>query len=105
MGGGTEPLIDPIQASGSRGASSTPSTPKASEQGRYPVDKLLLTPEEAAEALSIGRSKLYELLADGALESVAIGACRRIPCVALQDFVERLRSPRSSGVMQGSTAS
>lgn len=103
MGAGTEPLIDPPQASRPGGASTQHA--EGIGKGRYSVDKLLLTPEEAAEALSIGRSKLYELLADGALESVAIGACRRIPCVALQDFVERLRPPRSSGVMQGSRAS
>jgi excisionase family DNA binding protein len=69
------------------------------------VSKLLLTPEEAAEALSIGRSKLYELLADGSLESVAIGACRRIPNTALHDFVERLRESRRPSVAQRLTAS
>lgn len=59
------------------------------------ADKLLLTPEEAADVLSIGRSKLYELLATGALESVAIGSCRRIPRAALADFVNGLRSATS----------
>ena len=54
-------------------------------------DPLLLTPTEAARALGIGRSKLYELLQDGVLESVHIGACRRIPTDALTDFVSRLR--------------
>lgn len=29
-----------------------------------PVDRLLYTPEQAAEALSIGRSTLYELMAE-----------------------------------------
>jgi excisionase family DNA binding protein len=52
---------------------------------------ILLTPIEAARALGIGRSKLYELLRTGALESVHIGACRRIPAEALADLVERLR--------------
>jgi excisionase family DNA binding protein len=56
------------------------------------VDKLLLTPEDAAAVLSIGRSKLYELIAAGTLETVAIGACRRIPQAALDDFVDRLRT-------------
>lgn len=69
------------------------------------VNKLLFTPEEAAEVLSIGRSKLYELLADGSLESVAIGACRRIPSTALQDFVECLRQTRKGCVAQGIRAS
>lgn len=77
--------------------------------GRYAADravsKLLLTPEEAAEALSIGRSKLYELLANGSLESVAIGACRRIPKTALHDFVERLRESRRPGAARELTAS
>ena len=52
---------------------------------------LLLTPTEAARALGIGRSKLYELLQDGVLESVHIGACRRIPTDALTELVSRLR--------------
>jgi excisionase family DNA binding protein len=56
------------------------------------TDPLLLTPTEAARALGIGRSKLYQLLQAGALESVHIGACRRIPADALADFVGTLRS-------------
>ena len=56
------------------------------------TDPLLLTPTEAARALGIGRSKLYQLLAAGVLESVHIGACRRIPADALAAFVGRLRS-------------
>ena len=54
-------------------------------------DPLLLTPTEAARALGIGRSKLYELLQDGVLESVHIGACRRIPTDALAELVAGLR--------------
>jgi excisionase family DNA binding protein len=53
--------------------------------------KLLLTPEEAAESLSISRSKLYELLAAGDVESLRIGGSRRIPFDALEDFVDRHR--------------
>lgn len=55
------------------------------------MDQLLLTPEEAAELLAVGRTKLYELLRTGALESVRIGAARRIPAAALTAYVERLR--------------
>jgi excisionase family DNA binding protein len=40
------------------------------------VEKLLLTPIEAARALGIGRSKFYELLTTGAIESVRIGWSR-----------------------------
>ena len=54
------------------------------------MDKLLLTPIEAAEALSISRSKLYELLASGHVQSVRIDACRRIPVSALQAYIASL---------------
>ena len=43
------------------------------------MDKLLLTPTEAAQDLGIGRSKVYELVQTGQLTSVHIGACRRDP--------------------------
>jgi excisionase family DNA binding protein len=56
------------------------------------TDPLLLTPTEAARALGIGRSEVYQLLAAGALESVHIGARRRISADALADLVRRLRS-------------
>ena len=52
--------------------------------------KLLPTPEEAAAVLSVGRTKVYELIARGQLFSVRIGASRRIPRVALETFVSRL---------------
>jgi len=54
------------------------------------VQKLLLTPEETATALSIGRTKVYELIATGALRSVLIGSSRRIPTSAVSEFVEQL---------------
>ncbi len=55
------------------------------------MDKLLLKPAEAAAALGIGRSKVYELPQTGQLHSVRIGACRRIPADALNDLVPALR--------------
>ena len=54
------------------------------------MDKLLLTPEEAAEVLSIGRSKVYELIGYGHLASVRIDKSRRIPRHAVVEFVARL---------------
>jgi excisionase family DNA binding protein len=55
------------------------------------ASRLLLKPDEAADVLGIGRSTLYELLAAGHIESVQIGRSRRIPFVALQEYVDRLR--------------
>ena len=56
------------------------------------MDKLLLTPTEAATALGIGRSRVYELMQTGQLQSVHIGACRRVPADALTAFLEQLRA-------------
>jgi excisionase family DNA binding protein len=52
--------------------------------------KLLLTAEEAAAMLSIGRTRVYELIAQGQLSSVRIGTSRRIPLLALERFVYEL---------------
>lgn len=60
------------------------------------MEKLLLTPEEAAELLSIGRSKLYQLLSVGALRSVTIGSSRRIPADALRSFVDEVVAGRAN---------
>ena len=40
---------------------------------------LVLTIEEAADRLCIGRTLMYSLVQDGAVESVRIGRLRRIP--------------------------
>ncbi|HZD71994.1 MAG TPA: helix-turn-helix domain-containing protein [Actinomycetes bacterium] len=66
--------------------------PSEHQSGDKPLPRpprLVLTPEEAAHALGISRSKLYELLRAGAIESIR--RSRRIPIQALRDFVERLR--------------
>jgi excisionase family DNA binding protein len=65
------------------------------------VEKLLLRPDEAAEALGIGRSKLYELMATGEVESVFIGSCRRVPMEVLHAYVRRLRG---AGIVSRPTA-
>jgi excisionase family DNA binding protein len=54
------------------------------------MEKLLLSPAEAAVHLSIGRSKVYELIRLGQLRSVKIGTSRRIPKAALADFIAAL---------------
>ena len=57
------------------------------------MNQILIRPTEAAEALGISRSRVYELLASGELESITIGRSRRVPVVAIDRFVEsRLQS-------------
>jgi excisionase family DNA binding protein len=61
--------------------------------------RLLLTVSEAAQQLGIGRSLLYELLADGQVQSIHVGRLRRIPIDALADFIDRQRWSRPGVAM------
>ncbi len=56
-----------------------------------PVERVLLRPEEAAHALAISRSKVYQLMAARRLGSVLVGGSRRVPIEAIDEFVLRLR--------------
>ncbi len=53
-------------------------------------ERLLLSIDEAARRLSIGRSHLYQLLQQGSLRSVWIGRSRRIATGDLHALVEQL---------------
>ncbi len=55
-------------------------------------ERIVLTVEEAAERLGVGRTLLYALVRSGDIESIAIGRLRRIPLDALDEFVSRLRA-------------
>ena len=57
--------------------------------------KLLLTVDEAAHRLGIGRSHAYIFVMRGELASVKIGKSRRVALAALGEFVVRLRSEQS----------
>ncbi|WP_340559407.1 excisionase family DNA-binding protein [Streptomyces sp. GSL17-111] len=63
-----------------------------------PVDhKLaLLTVEEAARRLGIGRTVCYRLIGSGDLESVTVGRLRRVPAEAIPEYVARLRTAHRS---------
>jgi len=50
--------------------------------------RLLYTVQEAADSLSIGLTKMYELLAIGAVRSIKIGTARRIEPTALAEYIE-----------------
>ena len=54
------------------------------------MTRLLLTVPEAAEALAISRSKLYELIAAGLIRSVRIDGSRRVPIEALHTYITQL---------------
>ncbi|WP_047890192.1 excisionase family DNA-binding protein [Rhodococcus sp. ARP2] len=44
------------------------------------------------EDLSVGRSKVFELIESGELRSVKIGRRRLVPSTAIAEYIERLES-------------
>ena len=74
------------------------------------MEPLLLTPKEAARALGLSQSYVYELLASEALPSITIGRTRRIPRRALETFIEARTAaqeryqPTGSHAARGTTA-
>ena len=54
------------------------------------MDKLLYTVDEVVTLTGLGKSKVYDVIRDGSLRSVKIGACRRISADALREFVASL---------------
>jgi excisionase family DNA binding protein len=60
------------------------------------VEQLLYSPREGAAIIDVGRSKMWELIARGEIESVKIDGLRKIPAEALTTYVERLRAKSAS---------
>ena len=81
------------RVSRSRGVREPPADPSASGR-RTAGSKLLLTVEEAAGLLSIGRTRVFALIRSGELASVRVGSSRRVTPEALQQYVEGLNGPR-----------
>ena len=67
-------------------------------------DGLLLTVEEAARRLRLGRTLVYRLISSGELESVTVGRLRRVPADCLAEYVATLRGTQNSGAADGSSA-
>jgi excisionase family DNA binding protein len=53
--------------------------------------RLVLTIEQAARRLGIGRTLMYSIVMNGEIESVTIGRLRRIPVECLTDYLTKLR--------------
>ena len=56
-------------------------------------EPLLLTPEEAADVLRIGRTTIYALMKAGELHAVHIGRSCRLSRAELERYVNRLQAP------------
>jgi excisionase family DNA binding protein len=55
-------------------------------------DNELLTVEQVADILKIGRTTVYELMTSGDLPSITIRRCRRVLRSDLSAYITRLRS-------------
>ncbi len=66
------------------------------QRPREPVssDPLLLTPEEAATVLRLGRTTVYALMKAGDLHPVHIGRSCRLSRSELERYVRGLEAPR-----------
>lgn len=60
------------------------------------AEALLLTPEEAADVLPVGRTTVYALMKTGDLRSIHIGRSCRVSRGELVRFVSRLEARQPS---------
>jgi excisionase family DNA binding protein len=79
----------------SRGVREPPADSSASGGGSA-RSKLLLTVEEAAGLLSIGRTRVFALIRTGQLASVRVGSSRRVTPEALEQYVKALHGVRDT---------
>ena len=58
-----------------------------------PVDPICVRINDAARMIGVGRTKLYELIADGEVETVKLGKSTRVITASLHRLVMRQRGP------------
>ena len=68
---------------------------RESTDDRPAVPAVLYRVDEAAEALRLSRSSIYELIRTGQLRTVKHGSRRLVPVAALDDFVRNLAQAAS----------
>jgi excisionase family DNA binding protein len=59
-------------------------------EGEKVMEKQLYRVEEAATVLGIGRTRVFHLIRLGLLDSVKIGASRRVPAKAIEKYLAGL---------------
>jgi len=60
--------------------------------GHQAVEPICVRVNDAARMIGVGRTKLYELISSGELETVKIGKATRITTASLHRLVERHRA-------------
>ena len=67
--------------------------PRRPSKSERPVERILLRPWEAAEAVGVSVTKLYDLIRSGEVPSVQLGSSLRVPAEWLRDLGRRRRRP------------
>ena len=57
--------------------------------GHQPVEPICVRVNDAARMIGVGRTKLYELIANGELETVKFGKATRVTTASLRELVRR----------------
>ena len=57
--------------------------------GHHPVEPICVRINDAARMIGIGRTKLYELIAKGEIETVKIGKATRVITASLRELIKR----------------
>ena len=57
--------------------------------GQQSVELICVRVNDAARMIGVGRTKLYELISSGELETVKIGKATRITTASLRAMIER----------------
>ena len=60
--------------------------------GQRTVEPICVRVNDAARMIGVGRTKLYELISSGELETIKIGKATRITTASLHRLVERNRA-------------
>ncbi|MGB3739104.1 MAG: helix-turn-helix domain-containing protein [Pontixanthobacter sp.] len=62
--------------------------------GPQPVEPICVRINDAARMIGVGRTKLYELISSGELETVKIGKATRVTTASLQGLIRRMQVTR-----------
>lgn len=68
----------------------TIATPNGENAVTAANNRVVLTIEEAAQRLGIGRTTMYALVMSGEIRSVTIGRLRRVPAQCIDEYVTTL---------------
>ena len=54
-----------------------------------PIERIAYRPGEAAQAVGVSRTRMYELINSGEIPSLKVGGVRRVPVDKLREWIAR----------------